>query len=172
MAVNKRSAHATALAASPDRATEATFRSLIRAYGLLNRAMQGHFLRFGISSSQWAVLRALHRAETEGSPALRLTDLGNRLLVRPPSVTTVVDRLLRADLISRSAASDDLRAKHVALTPAGRELVQRVLAVHGAQIQKVLGGLSSSEQTQLRRLLDRLGEHLRSLVEGKAADRW
>ena len=49
--------------------------------------MQPYFARFGITGSQWGILRTLHRAEREGLPSLRVTDLSDRLLVRPPSIT-------------------------------------------------------------------------------------
>jgi DNA-binding MarR family transcriptional regulator len=144
--------------------TEGAFRELIRTLGLLDRVMQPYFARFGISGSQWGVLRNLYRAETDGLPGLRLTDLSERLLIRPPSVTGVVDRLERAGLVVRDGSPTDLRAKQVGLTAKGRKLVERVLAVHEAQIRSVLGGLRTGEQAELRRLLVRLGKHLEGLL--------
>src|SRR5438874_8826842 len=99
------------------------FRELIRTFGLLERVMQPYFFKFGISGAQWGLLRNLHRSEREGEPAPRLTELSRRLLVRPPSVTGLVDRLERLGLVRRRAAEDDLRAKRVALTDEGRKLV-------------------------------------------------
>src|SRR6266851_469280 len=116
------------------RPAEGTFRELLRVLGLLERVMQAHFARFGISGAQWGVLRNLHRAEEEGLPGLRLTDLSDRLLVRPPSVTGAVDRLERAGLVERRDSVTDLRAKQVGLTPRGRELVEQILVYHGAKI--------------------------------------
>jgi DNA-binding MarR family transcriptional regulator len=126
--------------------------------------MQPYFARFGITGAQWGVLCNLHRAEREGQPALRLTDLSARLLIRPPSVTSVVDRLERAKLVTRGDSATDLRTKQVVLTPRGRELVERVLAVHGAQIEAVMGALSSEEQAELQGLLRRLEEHMAVLL--------
>ena len=88
--------------------------------------------RFGISGSQWGVLVTLHRGEVEERrTALRLTDLGDRLIVRPPSVTGVVDRLQRMGLVARTPSSDDHRAKDVSLTSrpsreAANRLYQRI----------------------------------------------
>lgn len=152
------------------RATDSTFRQLIRTFGLVERVMHSHFARFGISGAQWGVLRALHRAEQEVPGGLRLTDLSDRLLIRPPSVTGAVDRLERAGLVVRGGSPTDLRAKHVALTRKGQQLVERVLGVHEKQIDRVLGGLNSDEQAEFQRLLGRLGQHLeRLLEEGVAA---
>src|SRR5437764_6423730 len=94
---------------------EETFRELIRTLGLLERAMQPYFARYGISGSQWGVLRSLHRAEADGLAGLRQTDLSERLLIRPPSVTGALDRLQRAGLVTRGGSATDLRAKQVSL---------------------------------------------------------
>jgi DNA-binding MarR family transcriptional regulator len=147
------------------RPPENAFRELIRTFGLAERVMQPYFARFGISGSQWGLLRNLHRAEQEGQLGLRLTELSNRLLVRPPSVTGAVDRLERAGLVIREGSTGDLRAKQVGLTAAGRQLVERILEVHEVQMQTVLAGLSAAEQAELHRLLLRWREHLEYVLE-------
>ncbi len=152
-----------------ERTEENAARSLVRAFGLLERVMQPYFARFGITGSQWGILRTLHRAEREGLSSLRVTDLSDRLLVRPPSVTGAVDRLERAGLVSRDASTSDLRAKEVRLTPRGRRRLRAVLAVHAEQIDHVLAELSRPEQAKLQRLLERLGEHLEGLLERPVA---
>jgi DNA-binding MarR family transcriptional regulator len=146
---------------------DSPFRELLRIFGLLERQMHPYFARFGISGAQWGVLRNLHRAEQEGLAGLRLTDLSERLLVRPPSVTGIVDRLERVGLVQRDSLSSDLRAKQVSLTPQGRAMVERVLEVHPSQIARVMGGLSSKEQSDLARLLFKLRLHLLQL-DGEA----
>jgi DNA-binding MarR family transcriptional regulator len=144
--------------------TEMALREFVRVVGLLERVMQPYFARFGISGSQWGLLRALHRASLEGEAALRLTDLGDRLLIRGPSVSGAVDRLERAGLVVRDNSATDHRTKHVALTPSGRQLIEKILAVHGKQVATVLGGLSASEQNQFYSLLRRFGVHLEGLL--------
>jgi DNA-binding MarR family transcriptional regulator len=148
-------------------AGERAFRQLIRTFGLLERVMQPYFAQFGISGAQWGVLRNLHRAEGEGLHSLRLTDLSCRMLIRPPSVTGIVDRLEKLGLIVRSASTTDLRAKEVALTGQGRRLVEKVLTVHGGQMARVMRVLPREDQEGLYRLLTRLGEHLEEMAESK-----
>jgi DNA-binding MarR family transcriptional regulator len=143
---------------------EMAFRGVIRLYGLIRRVMDPYFARFGISGAQWGVLRALLRAEAEdGRAGMRLTDLSERLLVRPPSVTGIVDRLVRLGLVARRASSSDLRERHVRLTPAGRLLIRRVRAGHRKRIAEVMRALSPAERAELHRLVDRLGTHLESM---------
>jgi DNA-binding MarR family transcriptional regulator len=145
----------------PGGAAEAAFLSLIKTLGLLKRVMEPHFAQFGISASQWGVLVTLHRCGSgRNESELRLTDLGDRLIVRPASITGVVDRLQRMGLVDRSASPSDHRAKNVTLTESGRQLVSRVLEHHPAQMQRVMQGLSDCEQADLQRLLDKLVSHL------------
>ena len=140
------------------------YRALLRVMGLLDRVMQPYFGRFGISRSQWACLRVLHRAEQEGLPGLRPVDLGRRLLVRPPSVTGLIGRLRRLGYVESNSSATDLRGKEVRLSHAGRKLVEAILQGHGDQIAAVMGGLDEAAQQQLRQLLLRLAEHLESMA--------
>jgi DNA-binding MarR family transcriptional regulator len=160
---NKANSKATELSAP----SEAAFRSFLRVYGLMKRAMEPYFATFGISGSQWAVLRTLHRAKAEGLPGLRVGDIGDRILIRPPSVTGVVDRLERMGLAAREISSTDSRAKQVSLTRAGCELIDRILEYHGAKMGDILGGLSPNEQTQLQSLLERICSHLERFEQYK-----
>ena len=146
-------------------------RELIQVFGLVQRIMEPYFAQFGISGSQWGVLRNLYRAERADVASLRVKELSSRLLIRPPSVTGVIDRLERAGLVVRDGSPTDLRAKQVALTDQGRHLVERVLAVHQKQIDAVLGGLSAAEQAEFHRLLVQMERHLEGLlVRGPVAD--
>jgi DNA-binding MarR family transcriptional regulator len=142
-----------------------TFRAFVRTSGLFRHTMRPYFAKFGISGAQWGVLRVLGHAEDEGIGMLRQADLGARLLVRPSSVTGLIDRLVRVGLVRRETDKHDLRAKHIRLTAAGRQMVGRVLRQHQSQIREVLGGLSQDDQRQLRRLMLRLGNHLETLVK-------
>ncbi len=153
----------------PVRPADNAFRELIRTFGAAERVMQPYFARFGISGAQWGVLRNLHRAEEEGLPDMRLTELSERLLVRPPSMVGVVDRLERAGLAFRDGSPTDLRAKRIGLTPRGRRLVRRILAVHEEQMSTVLAGLTRSEQDDLRRLLILWRRHLETLLKAEEA---
>ena len=108
------------LTAPTARPAEGAFRQFIHTLGLIERVMHPYFAQFGISGAQWSVLRNLHRAEQEGHAGLRLTDLSERLLVRPPSVTGVVDRLEKVGLVARGGVPP-----WIPRCPAGRRGVRR-----------------------------------------------
>lgn len=140
---------------------ELAFRALVQANGLLRNKMDAYFAQHGISAAQWGVLRTLQRAKDAGLSGLRLHELGDRLLVKPPSVTTIIDRLERSGLVARQVSDEDQRAKQVSLTPRGHKLLHRVLKNHPAQIRSIMSGFSLAEQKQLYDLMNRFAEHLK-----------
>jgi MarR family transcriptional regulator, 2-MHQ and catechol-resistance regulon repressor len=145
-------------------AAESTFHALLRTFGLLRQVMGPYFARHRISGSQWGILRALQRAGAEGQPEVGVTELGQRLLIRPASVTGAVDRLERQGLVQRSASKEDRRVRRVRLTSQGRKLVARVLKGHAAQIESLFTGLTPRELDDLAASLQRLERHWRTLA--------
>ena len=151
-------------------ANETPLRSMVRCYGLIERVMNPYFAQFGISGAQWGVLVTLDRFKTEYAQGMRLSDLGELLLVRPPSVTGVVDRLERSGLVTRAAQPGDMRAKLVRLTARGSRLVDRISGAHNRQVDRVLAGLSASQRQRLQTLLVRMTSHLETLLDDPAVD--
>ncbi len=149
--------------------SELAFRSFVRASGLFRNTMRPYFARFGISGAQWGIMRQLYRAEGEGLKGLRLAELGLRLLVKPPSITTLVDGLERRGLVIRMTAAEDQRAKNLALTRTGRSIVTRILKEHPTQMRAILAGLTESEQRKLHDLMQKFAAHLESLENAAPA---
>jgi DNA-binding MarR family transcriptional regulator len=129
---------------------------MLKCHGLVRRIMGPFFEQYRISGAQFGVLWVLY----QNGEGLRLSDLGTRLLVRPPSVTGLIGRLEDLRLVERRKGAGDQREKHVQLTNAGRELVQTIRQTHPARIDKLMGGLSSTQQTQFMELLTLLTAHL------------
>ncbi len=148
---------------APARA-EGILHALLRTWGLLRQAQDPFFARFGISGSQWGILRVLQRAESNGEAELPLKVVSERLLIQPPSVTGVVDRLERLGLVKRSPSSQDMRVRHLSLTPQGRMLLSQVLEGHAQRVQALFDGLGLQDQETMLQLLKRLETHLRTLV--------
>jgi DNA-binding MarR family transcriptional regulator len=126
--------------------------------------MDPFFARFNLTGPQWGFLRALYESHHSGVP-VRLTDLSNQMLIRPPSATVLVDRLVRMGLVERIRQPDDQRSRFIQLTPAGISLVARVMDAHATQIDRVMAGLSSAQMRELRKLMDRLRQHIEDLSQ-------
>ena len=149
---------------------DSPLRALIRSYGLVQRHMQPYFARFGITGAQWGVLRVLDRQLQEGNERIRLVDLSELLLIQPPSVTGVVDRLEKMGLVVREGSPSDLRSKYLRLTEEGRSLVAQIVKGHEVQVAHVLAGLNAREQREFKKLLEKLSAHLEELSQFENED--
>ena len=149
-----------------DPIAEGALRAMVKAFGLLKHIMEPYLARHGLTGAQWGILRALDRAEKEGVMSLRPSELGKRLLVRPPSVTGLIARMQRAGMLVLAASKDDQRVKNVSLAPAGRRLLEQALAGHGAQIEAIVRPLSRKDRLQLRGLLEKLVGRMEELAGG------
>jgi DNA-binding MarR family transcriptional regulator len=139
------------------------FHSLLRTWGLLRQVQEPYFGRFGISGAHWAVLRVLQRARLQGEEKLPLKTVAERLFIRPPSVTGVVDRLERQGLVRRVDSRVDRRVRHLGLTARGEQLLAEVLRGHARRIESLFEPLSPRERATLLALTRKLEAHLGSL---------
>lgn len=142
--------------------------ALLRSYGLIRQIQEPYFTQFGVSGSQWGVLRVLQRAELQGESELPLKTVSERMLIQPPSVTGAVDRLERLGLVRRASSPTDLRVRHLSLTTQGRDLISRVLVGHADRVRSLFAGLRLDEQETILQLLNRLKAHLEVLATSPA----
>lgn len=121
---------------------------------IFDRRVEEVFAKYGLNQSQFGVLAALRRA---GPPyCLSPTELYNSLLISSGAMTNRLERLETAGFIRRLPDPEDGRSMLVALTPAGKRLVERVLEPHYANGRRLLSALDEEEREQLAALLRRL----------------
>jgi DNA-binding MarR family transcriptional regulator len=141
------------------------FRSFLRVAGLIRRVMDPYFAQLGVSGAQWSILWTLYGLERRGVAGVRAKDLSEHMLIRPPSVTTLLDRLERQELVVRTGDRGDQRCRVVSLTRRGRSLITRSSRSHGRRIDRLLGGLSAAGQLRLHRLLERAARGMEQMAE-------
>lgn len=133
---------------------------LLRAADLANSALGRGVAELGLQPGWFDVLAALRRA---GPPyALNPAQLLKTMMVTSGGLTKRLDRLVEAGLVERSADPDDRRGTRVRLTPRGRAIIDRAIAVHVWNEAALLDGLTAAERQTLdgllRKLLARLEE--------------
>ena len=82
--------------------------------------------------------------------------LAEALLMPKPSVTVYVKRLEAAELLRREIDRADLRRHKLSLTPEGRKVMTRGLALLGEAFGQRLGRLTATQQAELKTLLEKL----------------
>ncbi len=87
-------------------------------------------------------------------------DIADTIGLQGPTVTTHIDNLERAGLVTRIRDEDDRRNIHVELTAAGVDSHQRLLQAVIAFNRRLRRGVSEDEAQELARLLTRLRTNL------------
>lgn len=122
---------------------------------------------FGITLPRFDLM-----AQLERNPAgLKMNELSQRLMVSGGNVTGLTDQLEKEGLVTRADDPEDRRAYTVKLTPAGRTLFARMAAVHEQWAIELFSGLTSSEKTQVHRLLAKLKLHVAGVAAGNGVSR-
>lgn len=80
------------------------------------------FNEFGLTEQQWRVLRVLWDEQ-----ALTLNRLAALTLIPPPSLVGIVDRMERAELVTRHRSEADRRKVNVVLTSQGAALEDEIM---------------------------------------------
>ncbi|MDC1211211.1 MarR family transcriptional regulator, partial [Porticoccaceae bacterium] len=124
------------------------------------RMMRWNFERraheYNLTRSQWSVLVLLSREN--GAQQKRLADI---IGVTAITMTGLVDRLERAELVERRQDPQDRRAKQVFLTDKVEPLMEKIKLVAKQVRSSALKGISAAEEQQLADLLRRMRANLR-----------
>jgi DNA-binding MarR family transcriptional regulator len=124
---------------------------LHRVAGLLTEQLCVVYRRYGLSEGEFDVLAALRRA---GEPYERAPgELASHTMVTTGAMTKRIDRLERDGLVTRRRSASDGRGRVVALTRAGRELIDRAFTEHMLNERRLLDALSPQEAESLEALL-------------------
>lgn len=121
----------------------------LRTAHRIRRRSAPTFDRFGLTEAQARALRVISRYERP-----RMADLAQALEVVPRSITSMVDTLESAGFVTREPDPTDRRATIVVLTEAGVGVLRQVGRMRAEAAEQLFAKLSTSEQEELRRLLE------------------
>lgn len=129
---------------------EETDLNIVRTAYVLIDAFENAIKSYGITATQYNVLRILRGA---GEKGLCRNDVRDRLLNRMPDATRLLDRMEKGGLISRSRDSEDRRLVTTRLTRKGKQLVDQLDPLVARQHKARLGHMSEKQLTALNTLL-------------------
>ena len=102
---------------------EEAYLSIVRTADVLARDLADQIKAYGISETQYNVLRILRGAGHDGHPC---SEVGSRLLTRDPDVTRLLDRLEKRGLITRSRDAADRRVVTIRITADGLAILDEL----------------------------------------------
>jgi DNA-binding MarR family transcriptional regulator len=115
-----------------------------------DRLAGSHAKRFGLNRGEFKVLVRLRQVPGE---ALSPGALADMLVLSTGAVTNRIDRLEAEGFVARERHPSDRRGVIVRLTGRGRTVTDRAVEEIAREEQRVLGGLTASEQRRLNDLL-------------------
>jgi DNA-binding MarR family transcriptional regulator len=116
------------------------------------------YAEHGLGEGEFDVLATLRR---QGAPyALTPGDLADQTMVTSGAVTKRVDRCLAQGWVTRQVSAEDGRGRVIALTVAGRELIDRAFTAHMGNEHRLLAHFTPAERRTLDRLLGEWAEEL------------
>lgn len=106
---------------------------------------------FGVTETQFRVLELLSKNE-----AHKVTDLAEKMGVKPSAVTTMIDRLANNGLVSRRHDDNDRRAVLLSITEEGQEVIRKFEEKCRGVIKRYLSHLELNELEALAAIYEKM----------------
>jgi DNA-binding MarR family transcriptional regulator len=124
--------------------------SIERTAAILSHAVADALRPYGITPTQYNVLRILRGAGEQG---LCRNEVRDRLVAQVPDVTRLLDRMEEMGFVDRERAADDRRMVFTRITRKGIQLLARIDEPVTRLHQRQLGHLGAAKLRTLIRLL-------------------
>jgi MarR family 2-MHQ and catechol resistance regulon transcriptional repressor len=117
------------------------------------------FQKFGLTDVQFNVLMLLvYQSQPDGG--LSQAQLSDMMLVNRANITSLIDRMEKAQLVVRTSADADRRSNIVRLTDKGKKLFNKVEPLYQKQVRQLMSILSPEEQAKIISILEKIREGL------------
>jgi len=125
--------------------------NLLRTSDCLQRAFQRKTRVWGITSTQYNVLRILRGAQPQG---LTCSAIGARMITAEPDITRLLTRLKALKLVRQHRDGKDRRVVWTRISKEGLDLLVQMGPTILAAPGELIGHLSPAELSELIRLLE------------------
>jgi DNA-binding MarR family transcriptional regulator len=128
----------------------------------IRKELDNKFKEFSITPPQFEVLVLLWMED-----GLLLSELGRKLSRDGPTITGVVDRMEKKQLVKRVRDEKDRRAIKIVLTTKGLKLKDKLMSLRNEIIDKTIGNFIPHELEQLEYLLTKIWSNLQNEQTGE-----
>ena len=137
---------------SKTRLANEAWEALFRAQSTIAQELAARDAWEDLVPREYGVLYALSTADPRG---LRITELGQDVLLTQPGMSRLVARLEARGLVQRVDDLDDARVCLIRLTPAGVARQRRIGRIHARHVAEAM--TRHLDRTELQQLLDLSG---------------
>lgn len=138
---------------APSTAPVSTFLSysLAAAHRKLSVELNRELKKMGVQIETWLVLQSLQTGD-----GFTMTELASIVLMNPPTLTKLVDRMVAEGLVQRQLDVEDNRRVQLVLTDLGMELCQKMTQHVEAQNDMIVRTIGEEKAIILREALESL----------------
>ena len=117
---------------------------------------------YGLTSTQWAVIKDLHEQLLNNTDIDNLTPaaISTRLQYDRPTISGVIDRLIDQQFVLRSPNPLDRRSQILHLTTKANDLLYQIDTLSLEVVDSALADFKEEEITQLKTFLKRITNNL------------
>jgi len=134
--------------------------ALLRTGSELLTAFEAILGLHGLSQGRFLTLIVMNRNPDEAASP---SSLAEKVGVKRATMTGLLDRLERDDLIERRAHQRDRRKIGVRLTPKGRQVLAEMLPDYYRRVAKIMANLTEKDRLELMTLLGKVNQGLLAL---------
>jgi DNA-binding MarR family transcriptional regulator len=145
-------------------AEEEALLNVMRTSDTLQRAFQRRTRKWGVTSTQYNVLRILRGAQPRG---LTCAALGSRMITAEPDITRLLTRLKALKLIRQHRDRNDRRVVWTQISEDGLELLKSMDPLIEQLPHEMLGHISRAELAEFIRLLELAREKIAGMLESE-----
>ncbi|MFP6683659.1 MAG: MarR family transcriptional regulator [Polyangiaceae bacterium] len=141
---------------SPNQANvDAIVETIVYLYTESRRLTKGLARQFGLTGPQLTVIKLL-----EQFGDLSLSSLSERIRANNSTVTGIIDRMERSELVQRERSASDRRMVHIRLTKKGHHLASQIEVEPMKVFRDALRALPPAERHELLRILGRVQQNV------------
>ncbi len=126
--------------------------SLATAHRKVHTSLTRRLRQFGVQVEAWRVMEIL-----ENDEKLTMGDLAELVLMNPPTLTKLVDRMVADGLVHRKIAKSDHRQINLGITALGRKRISQVREQARQEEAQITGKIGQERADLLKNILTELG---------------
>lgn len=138
-------------------------------YHIFGEIVKLHFTRshnllekYGIYPGQPPMLFALYFNDGQSQK-----ELAEKLKIKPATITVMLGRMEKSELVTREQDKDDQRISRVYITEKGREICEKLKSVMRTLNEECFSNFTEEEKVLLRRLLMQVRDNLMKASDNK-----
>lgn len=119
----------------------------------------GDFLQpFGLTDVQFNLMMLLRHQG--GAKGLNQAQLSKMMLVNRANITSLIDRMEKADLVARTHNPADRRHNIIKLTSRGEKVLAKIEPLYAKEVKKVMAPLKEVQQKSMIAMMEKVRENV------------